>query len=174
MKLSADTFTLLGLSVYTAQKVEFGLYGLAAHASHLPEIRSNKRFAALTPDLFLSKTPGESATFRATLGELYRIFGERLAISSAEFDEFLNKRNIVVHSFWREVRDLRGRVGIPQPDQYLLAFIELGEKVASTLQGLLSLLQEAAAENEGRSNEFVLSDLDVKHREAYIALARRT
>lgn len=115
MKLTSDTFTLLGLAVYTAQKVEFCLYGLAAHAANLPEAKASKRFAALTPDLFLSKSAADSVALRATLGELYSTFGNRLVISSAEFDEFLEKRNMVVHNFWREVNQLRGRVGIPTP-----------------------------------------------------------
>jgi hypothetical protein len=166
-------FELLGRALYIAQKVEFGLYGLAAHAAHLPAVANEKRFAQLTPDMFLSRSAAEEPALRATLGQLYAAFGDVLALSSKEFDEFLSARNLVVHNFWRETTFLRGRVGIPNPNAYLESFIETAERLDAAIRGLVSLVGEAAAGLAGRPAEYVRAPDDEQHRQAYRSLTRQ-
>lgn len=48
-----DECALLGAAILSAQKLEFTLYGIVAHLSHLPEAQKEKRFRDLTPERFL-------------------------------------------------------------------------------------------------------------------------
>lgn len=169
-----ETYTLLGAAVYTCQKAEFALAGIASHLSHLPEAQRDKRFKNLTPDDLLNGSTGSGNAFKATFGQIYEIYGSRLLISGSDFDEFVLDRNRIVHHFWRETRELRGRIGMPDPHGYLLAFINRAEQIVEALQGLLSHLQEAAAQKENRMSEFILSEKDIQSRVAYKDLVGRS
>ena len=174
--INEETFLLLGLALYCAQKLEFGLYGIASHMSHLPEAKKDKRFANLTPDDFLSSDPEKKALRKATLGQICSLFGERLLLSGEELEQIVTDRNLVVHDFWREVRPMRGVVGIPNPNDFLRSFIKNVERLNVAIKGLLSLLIEAAAQMEGRSEEIAVTNADLENRKIFesIVAARLT
>lgn len=167
MNIDEETFLLLGLSLYAAQKFEFGLYGIASHMSHLPEAKKDRRFANLTPDVFLSSDPKDKEKRKATLGQICELFGDRLLLSSDELESFVANRNLIAHDFWRAVRPLRGHVEISNPNEFLRDFIRSAQEQTSTLQGLLSHLMEAAAKKEGRSEEIFLTEGDIENRKVF-------
>lgn len=169
MKLSDRTFTLLGIALYCGQKIEFCLYGIASNLSHLPEVKKDKRLC-ITPDVFFSSEPEARKLRRATLGQIAAAIGERLLISGAELDAFVDDRNRIAHEFWRGVRQLRGVTAIPNPDAFLEDFITRAQKLDTALQGFLSHIREAAAVKEDRLGEFTLSEADVESRSAYLSL----
>jgi hypothetical protein len=173
MNIDEETFMLLGLALYCAQKFEFGLYGIASHMSHLPEAKNDKRFANLTPEDLLSADPKRKTSRKATLGQVSALFGERLLLSGEELEQFVADRNLIVHDFWREVRSMRGIVGIPNPNDFLRRFIANGERLNAALKGLLSHLMEAAAKNECRSGEVIVTDADLKNRKIFESIVAK-
>lgn len=173
VNIDEETFLLLGLALYAAQKFEFGLYGIASHMSHLPEAKKDRRFANLTPDVFLSVDPKDKEKRKATLGQICELFGDRLLLASDELEGFVVKRNLIAHDFWRAVRPLRGYTEIPNPNEFLREFIRAAQKQTSVMQGLLSHLMEAAAQKEGRSDEFSLSEGDIENRRVFEAVVAK-
>jgi hypothetical protein len=167
MNIDEETFLLLGLSLYAAQKFEFGLYGIASHMSHLPEAKKDRRFSNLTPEIFLSSDPKDKKRRKATLGQIYELFGDRLLLSSDELESFIANRNLIVHDFWRGVHSLRGQVEIQNPNEFLREFIRSAEKQTSVIQGLLSYLREAAANKQDRSEEISFSESDTENRKVF-------
>lgn len=173
MSIDEETFLLLGLAVYAAQKFEFGLYGIVSHLPHLPEAKRENRFASLTPELFLSHDPKARQKRKATLGQICEVFGDRLLLTSNELEEFVTTRNLIVHDFWREIRPLRGHVGIPNPNQFLRDFICLAEKQTQAMQGLLSYLVEAVAVKEDRADEISLTESDIENRRVFESIVAK-
>jgi len=167
MSTNVYTCTLLGMAVLSCQKIEFGLYGIASHLSHLPEAKKDRRFANLTAEIFLSSDPEHAQLRKATLGQLTPVFGDRLLLSGSELEEFVHDRNHVMHNFWRDTRPLRGETAIPDPDAYLRDFIARAEKFTRTIQGLISHMQEAAAGKEGRFAELQITESDRENRAIY-------
>ncbi|PUE23675.1 hypothetical protein B9Z39_15255 [Limnohabitans sp. JirII-29] len=167
MHIDEETFLLLGLALYCAQKFEFGLYGIASHMTHLPEAKKDKRFANLTPNDFLSSHPEKKVLRKATLGQICTLFGERLLLSSEELEQLVTDRNLIVHDFWRELRPMRGVVGIPNPNDFLRGFITNVERLNAAIKGLLSYLMEAAAQKEDRSTEIAITNADLENRKIF-------
>ena len=89
---------LLGLALYGAQRVEFALYGIAAHASHTPAAQRERRFANLSGEKFLRGDPSE---LKATLGQLVTIFGDAFLIKTPDLIDFYERRNLIAHDFYR-------------------------------------------------------------------------
>lgn len=162
--INEETFLLLGMALFYAQKFEFGLYGIASHFSHLPEAKKDKRFANLTPNDFLSSDPEKKVLRKATLGQVCALFGQRLILSGEELDQLVVDRNFIVHDFWRNVTLIRGVVNMANPNDFLRDFIMKVERFNSGIQGLISHMREAAAQKEGRLDEIVLNDTDIKNR----------
>ena len=104
-KKSHDTSTLIecvaiGGAVMASQRVEFLLYGLAAHVKD--EIKDkNRRFRGLTPETFLR---GNLADLRGTLGQLVEAFGSKFLLTTGELEQFVQDRNLIVHNYWRLAR----------------------------------------------------------------------
>jgi hypothetical protein len=165
--IDEETFLLLGLALFCAQQLEFGLYGIVSHMSHLPEAKKDKRFANLTPNDFLSPDPEKKALRKATLGQICTLFGERLLLSGKELEQLITDRNLIVHDFWREVRPIRGIIGIPNPNDFLRNFIMNVERLNAAIKGLLSYLVEGAAQKEGRLEELTITNVDLESRKIF-------
>ncbi|SKA16801.1 hypothetical protein SAMN05428963_10749 [Consotaella salsifontis] len=169
--ITSDEITLIGAAIYQAQKVEWALYGIASHVSHLPAAQRKKRFKQINPEAFLRDDP---ADFKATLGEITAVFGDAFLISSPELEEFVDDRNLIVHNFYRlfhaNIRDGHRR---EDPVGFLQDFILRGQQWHSIVRGLLVCLQERAAEKEGRMEELSLRDEDYAHKVAYLAHATK-
>ena len=110
------TILLLGACLYSVQRLEFGLYGLAAHYSHIQKAQANRQFKDLDPEKFLR---GDLSDLRATLGQVARTFGEELKIEGDFLDGFLERRNVIVHRFWRYTNDRKDDAPFADRDQYL-------------------------------------------------------
>ncbi|MEY4520305.1 MAG: hypothetical protein RLZZ499_2905 [Cyanobacteriota bacterium] len=95
---SVDEYILLGAAIISAQKLEFALYGIVSHLSHLPEARKEKRFRELTPEEFLR---GDMEDLKATLGQISTAFGDTLLMSNEELNQFIKDRNLIAHNYWR-------------------------------------------------------------------------
>ena len=164
-----EELILLGAAIYQAQKVEWALYGIAAHASHLPVAQRERRFKQLTPESFLR---GNLAALKATLGQIASRFGEAFLISNPALERFVADRNLIVHDFYRlfhaKVRDAQHR---DDPIEFLNDFCRRCEHWLAIILGLLVVLRERAAEKEGRTDELVLTDKDQINKAAYLTHA---
>jgi hypothetical protein len=167
MKLDPDDYTLIGVAMIAAQKVEFALSGIAAHLTHLPAVASDARFRKLTPSNFLSSSPEKRALRKATLGQVARKFGKNLLLPEAELEKYVTRRNMIAHEFWREVVSAKGSGAIPDPRAFLIAFISDSDQWLSGIRGLLSVFIEAAEKKEGRKLDPKVTENLMKHRDTY-------
>lgn len=165
--LDEDYLTLLSFALHQAQKIEFALYSLASFLSNTEEAKKDKRFANLTVKDFLSSDLEKQELRKATLGQLCRLFGEKLLLAGEVLDSFVEKRNIIVHEFYRETFTHYGCYKINNPKVYLLNFIEESRVLEKAISGLFSLAVEAAAKKEGRTNELNITVEDERNRKIY-------
>lgn len=166
MIVSDDIFLLLGKGLFLAQRVEFILYGIVSHMGHLDEARKDKRFSKITAKDFLSDEPEKRKLRTATLGTIYRIFGDKLLLSGLPFDLFVRERNFFAHEFFRA---LSRNPNAAEHSKRLNDFIDLAELTEKALKGLLSELMEASARKEERENEFKIQADDENNRKYYKA-----
>lgn len=87
---------LLGAAILSAQKLEFSLYGIVSHLSHLSEAQKEKRFSGFYIRKFLCANIDD---LKVTLGQLASVFGEKLLIGTSELKDFIRDRNIITHSY---------------------------------------------------------------------------
>lgn len=150
---------LLGTSVLLAQKIEFALYGIVAHVSHLPEAQQEKRFRDLKPEAFLR---GDPSDLKATLGQLAARFGKPLLLASNELDRLVSDRNLIAHNYWRTFHsDVQGAKRRQDAEPFLTSFISLAEHLLKVISGLLTCLRIEAARTEGREGEIILSESEL-------------
>lgn len=166
MIVSDDVFLLLGKGLFHAQRVEFILYGIASHMGHLDEAKKDKRFAKITAKDFLSDAPEKRKLRTATLGSVYKLFGDKLLLSGLPFDLFVQERNFFAHEFFRA---LSRNPNMSEHLKRLNDFIDLAGLTEKALRGLLSELMEASAKKEGREGEFQILQDDEDNRKYYKA-----
>jgi hypothetical protein len=171
--MDAETLMLLGGAVCSAQKLEFGLYGIAAHCSHLPEARKDKRFANLNAKDFLSNEPEKRALRKATLGQIAKLFANAFMLPLTELEELVERRNLIFHEFWREVTNKRGTSNIADPKKFLVQFISDCEEWIAAIEGLISFLKEAAATKEGRLDEIQITEIEQIKRDKFLDMAKK-
>ncbi len=153
---SSDEYLLLGTALLSAQRLEFALYGIVSHLSHLPEARKEKRFRELTPEKFLR---GDVDDLKATFGQILTTFGDTLLIRNEDLNQFIDNRNLIVHNYWRLTQtSIRGTEKLNDPEGFLKKFISDSDKWTTIIKGLLYKLIEAAAEKEGRSSEITFNE----------------
>ncbi len=160
-----DEYMLLGACLEETQKIEYELYGIAAHISK--GLQDKPLFKSLTPEDFLR---GDLSSQKATLGQLKNALGDILKIKSSELDDFVSKRNILVHNFWRY-----GNCKVPDdykienPKEFLLEFFKESQKWNRICQGCLNFLIGEVAKNQNRLNEV---DIKLEFIEEYMALVK--
>lgn len=88
--IEIDTYTLLGIAMISAQRVEFLTHGLVAHFKN---IEKDNQFKRLTPTIFLDNSIQSKKIRKQTLGQIFRILkqDERLSINE-KLDKYLEKR----------------------------------------------------------------------------------
>ncbi|SDA12712.1 hypothetical protein SAMN02799622_00787 [Methylobacterium sp. UNC378MF] len=155
--------TLLGLAVYQSQRLEFALYGLAAHLSHLPEAQKEKRFRDLTPEKFLR---GDYRELKSTLGQIAKVFGGPLMLASDDLERLIEDRNLICHNLYRLYHAGGARSG-ERPHEFLMSFNQRAEQWGRIIGGVLSHLREAFARKEGRLDEFNMSEDDAINRAVF-------
>lgn len=148
---ATDEALFLGAAMLLAQRVEYLLYGIVSHLSHLPEAQAEKRFKKLKPDVFLS---GDTASMKATLGQIVHQFGDVLHISTQDLLVFCENRNLIAHNFIRELHfGSRGRPARTDALNFLKNFIDEAQRFYDILYGLFLNMMQAAATKEGREAE---------------------
>ncbi|MEO0012938.1 MAG: hypothetical protein RLZZ535_1327 [Cyanobacteriota bacterium] len=166
---SVDEYILLGAAIISAQKLEFALYGIVSHLSHLPEARKEKRFRELTPEEFLR---GDMEDLKATLGQISTAFGDTLLMSNEELNQFIKDRNLIAHNYWRLTKtSIRNADKLNDPEAFLKKFITNSDQWTAIVRGLLYKLMEAAAEKEGRTSEISFNEQQIADIATYSAHA---
>ncbi len=162
----AEECTLLGICLIGAQKIEFVFYGLvAAVFAHTDEAKKDKRFRGLTPEKFFR---GSVDDLKATLGQLEKIIGSKLLISSNDLDTFIKNRNLIVHNYWRLAnKNDKSPEKLQNPETFLKEFIERCVYWKKIMSGLLWLCIEAAAKKENRLDEINFNNVQKSEIEAY-------
>ncbi len=151
--------TLLGACVYSVQKFEYGLYGLASHYSHISEAKNNRAFKNLDPEKFLR---GDLSDFRATLGQISGTFGNEFHLKSEFLDGFLEKRNLIVHRIWRLTHDRKDEAPFSDLGEFLQDFLLECEEWIKIFRGLLSLIIEGAWIKSDKQEKFIRSEQDAE------------
>lgn len=93
-------FSRIGMALVSAQRVEFITNQLVKHLSEF-----DKDVYGITGEEFLAATHKANLA-RATLGKIFTLLklNSTLVIED-ELDEYLAKRNMLVHGFWRNYLD---------------------------------------------------------------------
>lgn len=171
MKISETQVYLLGTAVYLSQRIEFALYGIASHFSHLEVTKRDKHFRELNAEKFLR---GNIEEQKATLGRIVKLFGDTFLISTKELDQFLHDRNLIVHNYHRVfVSPPKGVEKRLDGEEFLEDFIHRSHKFDMVVRGLLFELMEAAAAKDGRGDEFERTSTVVEATSAYREHAER-
>jgi hypothetical protein len=162
--------TLLGLALYQAQRIEFALYGIASHVTHLPEFQSNRRFRDLNPEAFLR---GDLSKLKATLGQLNDVFAGRLLLSSPELDRFISDRNLIAHNFFRIFHTKTRDEPEGEPVEFLKDFLRRSQELQSVIEGSTATLKEETAKKFGRLSDIQITDRDNLNKDAYCRYVMR-
>ncbi|WP_421875982.1 hypothetical protein [Marinoscillum sp.] len=131
---------LIGASVLAAHRIEFLTQGLVAHFKNLPE---HKQFKNLNPRVFLDDTESNKKLRRQTLGQIFRILSEESSSLTLidELDKYLQKRNLLIHDFWRTYyRNNNDYLISSEPVEFCKTFLEHSAKLEDFFKGLLYLI----------------------------------
>ena len=132
----------VGAAILGAQRVEFLLYGIVSHLAEVHPIGS-KQFKLLDPEKFLR---GDLDDLKATLGQLVREFGDKLLLTTADLENFVNDRNLIAHNYWRLTKaNLRGTRRFQDPEGFLTEFAERCSYWESVLRVLLAVMKRETA-----------------------------
>lgn len=143
MSIELEEMAWLGAAVLSAQKFEFGLYGVVAHLSEEVRASGGKKFEGLTGELFIRGDPNK---LKATLGALVRFFGDELMLSSKEMEQYVSDRNFIVHNYWRASRanlqddQIRFDHEFDNNIEYLKDFVERGDVYIGLIRGLIAVI----------------------------------
>ena len=164
-QVTEEELILLGGAILAAQRVEFVLYGIAAHVNHIPAAQKERRFRELTPEKFLR---GDISELKATLGQIATTFGDAFLIGTDDLEAFYKDRNFIAHNYLRAFHaNIRGQETRSDGPQFLRDFVERATHWEAVVRGLLATLQKAAAEKERRFAEVNLSSADLRNIEAF-------
>lgn len=141
-----DEMMLLGGAMLAAQKLEFALYGMAAHLKE-----KNGKFKSLTPEEFLR---GDGSKTKATLGALVKAFGPKFYMEGDELTSLVNDRNLIAHDYWRMTKaNIAGGRRLENPEDFLFQFTIRCEKWIRLCQGWVLLATKSLVEREERLGE---------------------
>ena len=156
MDISENEFLLIGAAVIGAQRLEFALYGLAAHAAHTDAAKKDKHFKNLNPEEFLR---GDLEKQKATLGRLVNVFGDAFLIRTKTLEQLIDDRNLIVHNYWRVfVTPSKGVERRTDGEEFLKDFIKRASGFTQIFLGFVYRWAEGAARKEGRTEEFVRTE----------------
>ncbi|MEZ8188832.1 glucosamine-6-phosphate deaminase [Vibrio sp. 1F279] len=120
--LSNEQLSLLGKALLSVQRLENSLYQSIRALCKQNSSSDTQAIENLTSEQFLKGTITE---LKPVIQQLYDVFGETLALSSAELNEFLYKRNLVSLSFWQvTTTSVKGNEKLANPTQFLQELID--------------------------------------------------
>lgn len=151
MTMQPDEYSLLGIAVVYAQRVEFAIYGLAAHFPNSADKLLKKRLASTTPEDFLR---GDVSKLTITLGQLAKGFGPAIGLEEERLDRYIEDRNIVAHSFYRLFHmDIPGVTKRENPAEWLRLFIANSARLERDLRMLMYEIRVQGARASGDSDK---------------------
>lgn len=149
LQMTVDDFTRLGIALSKAQTIEFVIYGLLTHLKKTPEIVPDKRLRNLTPRQFLSSDPADKVLRKMTLGQLNAALPEGFGLSPEFLQDYVERRNIVVHEFMREINPRYATKDVLNPTMFLNQFIADSQELELVLEGLFYVIMDQIAQKNG-------------------------
>lgn len=128
-------YSKIGMALVSAQRVEFITNQLVAHLREF-----DKDLYSITGAEFLAAT--QKANFaRATLGKIFTLLklNSNLVVID-ELDEYLAKRNMLVHSFWKSYMDAISVEQIKRAIDFCYDFGRHSEQLESFFKGFIFFL----------------------------------
>lgn len=128
-------YSRIGMALISAQRVEFITGELLIHLAEL-----DASFYRVTGAEFWANS-AKALKKRKTLGEIFRYLklAPRLVISE-ELDEYVQRRNILVHSFWKEFLSNYSEETTKRVIEFCQEFGKRSEAIESFFKGFLFFL----------------------------------
>ena len=162
---NVEEAALLGVALLQVQRLEFALYGVASHLTHLEPVRKHKKLKNLTGESFLR---GSLSELNMTFGQLNKAVSEQILICTDELSAFVRKRNILVHDYWRLVKsNIKGAKKLDDPERFLREFVDDCKYWDAVFQGLVFTLMRISAAKDQRLDELNFDEAKFKCIEAY-------
>lgn len=141
-------FSRIGMALVSAQRVEFITNQLIYHLREF-----DKDIYGLTGQEFLDSSQ-KSNLVRITLGGIFKLLklNPKLVIED-ELDDYLNKRNILVHGFWRNYLNTISEEQAKRAVDFCHDFGRQSERIESFFKGFMFFLVLRHVENRNKINE---------------------
>ena len=165
-----EEYAMVGAAVLASQRVEFLLYGLVAHLNDQAR-GQDRKFKHLNPEDFLR---GDVRNLRATLGQLVKTFGDKLLLTTAELEQFVNDRNLIVHNYWRLTKSgIEGTKRLEEPEKLLMTFLHKCDHWEKVLRGLMVRMRIQIAKNVGNEENARITAEDQQYMEYYEGIVEK-
>lgn len=130
----ALVYSRIGMALISAQRVEYIAGSIVEQLTEFGEI-----YGILTPD-FLSNSQ-KSKNTRKMLGQIFQLLklNPKLVIEE-ELDEYLKRRNLLVHGFWKNYLNTRSEEQAKDAVEFCNEFGKLSDRVESFFKGFLYFL----------------------------------
>ena len=163
-------WAMVGAAVLASQRVEFLLYGLVAHLNEQAR-GQDRKFKNLSPENFLR---GDVRNLRATLGQLVKTFGDKLLLTTAELEQFVNDRNLIVHNYWRLTKSgIEGTQRLEEPEKFLMTFLHKCDHWEKVLRGVMVRMRIQIAKNVGNEENAQVTAGDQQYMEYYEGIVEK-
>ncbi|HRG18592.1 MAG TPA: hypothetical protein PLP39_05850 [Flavobacterium lutivivi] len=152
-QLRSFLYETCGITLLSIQKTEFILQGIVSHFNQ-DLLERNKNFKNLTPRAFLDNDDDSKKKRKQTLGTILRFLTDSTDLFEyEELSEYIGKRNLFIHSFWRDFLS-NGRSSKQEEIYNTLSFtielLKLDIKWQHIFQGMLFEFAKTIAENHNR------------------------
>lgn len=138
-------YSRIGMALISAQRVEFLTANILEHLSE-----HNKYFSTITSAEFLQNTK-KAMKARKMLGETFRILKLNTDwVIEDKLDEYLKKRNLLVHGFWNEYLSHKSEEQTKIAIDFCNDFGQLSNKIESFFKGFLYFLALRYVEDKER------------------------
>lgn len=138
-------YSRIGMALISAQRVEFITSNILEHLSEF-----NEYFSVITSAEFLQNTK-KAMKARKMLGEVFRILKLNPEwVIEEELDEYLKKRNLLVHGFWDNYLNYKSDEQTKIAIDFCNDFGQLSIKIESFFKGFLYFLALRYVEDRER------------------------
>lgn len=135
-------YSRIGMALVSAQRVEFITGQLVIHLSEF-----DKDIYGITGEEFLAATQKANLA-RATLGKIFTLLKlNPTLVIEEELDEYLTKRNILVHDFWKNYLDSISVEQAKRAVDFCYDFGKHSERLESFFKGFMSFIALRHVEN---------------------------
>lgn len=128
-------FSRIGMALISTQRVEYITNQLVTHLNEF-----DKDIYGITGKEFLATTQKANLA-RATLGNIFKLLKlNSTLVIEEELNEYLKKRNTLVHSFWRNYLDGISEEQTKRAVDFCYDFGRQSEKIESFFKGFIFFL----------------------------------